>query len=307
MKAVVYDTFGGVEQLHVVERPLPKVGPGEVLVEVRSAGVNPVDWKLMSGGLDALMDFVFPVTPGWDVAGVVSAVGIDVPEYAVGDEVIGYVRKDVVSGGTYAEYVSAPVRTLARKPALLDWDAAAGLPLAGLTAYQVLRRLGVASGQTVLIHGGAGGVGQVGVQLARRAGARVLATASESNHDLLRALGAEPLVYGDGLAERVRALAPDGVHVVADFAGGVREVTTAVLAPGGRHASIADSSVIEVGGSWMWVRPDAADLAHLAGLVDAGDLAIRVAHSFDLADVADAIRLSQGGHAPGKIVLRVSH
>ncbi len=306
MRAVVYGTFGGVEQLHVGERPLPKVGPGEVLVEVRSAGVNPVDWKLMSGGLAALMDFVFPVTPGWDVAGVVSAVGIDVPEYAVGDEVIGYVRKDVVSGGTYAEYVSAPVRTLARKPAELDWDAAAGLPLAGLTAYQVVRRLGVASGQTVLIHGGAGGVGQIGVQLARRAGARVLATASESNHDLLRTLGAEPLVYGDGLAERVRALAPEGVHVVADFAGGVRDVTTAVLAPGGRHASIADSSVIEVGGSWMWVRPDAADLAHLAGLVDSGDLAVRVAQSFDLADVADAIRLSQGGHAPGKIVLRVS-
>lgn len=306
MKAVVYDTFGGVEQLHVVERPLPKVGPGEVLVEVRSAGVNPVDWKLMSGGLDGLMTFVFPVTPGWDVAGVVSAVGIDVPEFAVGDEVIGYVRKDFVSGGTYAEYVSAPVRTLARKPASLDWDAAAGLPLAGLTAYQVLRRLGVASGQTVLIHGGAGGVGQVGVQLARCAGARVLATASVANHDLLRALGAEPLPYGDALAARVRALAPDGVHVVADFTGGVREVTTAVLAPGGRHASIADRSVIEVGGSWMWVRPDAADLTHLAGLVDSEDLAIRVARSFDLADVADAIRLSQGGHAPGKIVLRVS-
>lgn len=178
--------------------------------------------------------------------------------------------------------------------------------MVGLTAYQVLRRLGVASGQTVLIHGGAGGVGQVGVQLARRAGARVLATASVANHDLLRALGAEPLAYGDGLAERVRALAPEGVHVVADFAGGVREVTMAVLAPGGRHASIADRSVIEVGGSWMWVRPDAADLADLAGLVDSGDLAIGVAHSFDLADVADAIRLSEGGHTPGKIVLRVS-
>ena len=306
MRAVVYDAFGGVEALHVVERPLPKVGPGEVLVEVRSAGVNPVDWKLMSGGLDALMEFVFPVTPGWDVAGVVSAVGIDVPEYAVGDEVIGYVRKDVVSGGTYAEYVSAPVRTLARKPASLDWDAAAGLPLAGLTAWQVVRRLGVASGQTVLIHGGAGGVGQVGVQLARRAGARVLATASESNHDLLRALGAEPLVYGGGLVERVRALAPEGVDVVADFAGGVLEVTTAVLAPGGSHASIADSSVTEVGGSWMWVRPDSADLAQLAGLVDSGDLTIRVAHAFDLADVVDAIRLSQGGHVAGKIALRVS-
>lgn len=306
MKAVVYDAFGGPEALHLDDRPLPKVGPGEVMVEVRSAGVNPVDWKLMGGGMDALMNFVFPVIPGWDVAGVVSAVGIDVPEYRVGDEVVGYVRKDFVSGGTYAEYVSAPVRTLAHKPASLDWDAAAGLPLAGLTAHQVLRRLGVRSGQTVLIHGGAGGVGQVGVQLARLAGARVLATASEPNHDLLRSLGAEPLTYGDGLADRVRAVAPEGVDVVADFAGGVREITMAVLAPGGRHASIADRTVTDVGGSWMWVRPDASDLAHLAAMVDAGDVVIRVAHTFDLADAAEAVRLSKGGHASGKIALRVS-
>lgn len=306
MKAVVYDAFGGPEALRVAELPLPKVGPGEVLVQVRSAGVNPVDWKLMSGGMDALLTFVFPVTPGWDVAGVVAAVGIDVPEYQVGDEVIGYARKDFVSGGTYAEYVCAPVRTLARKPAALDWDAAAGLPLAGLTAHQVLRRLGVAQGETVLLHGGAGGVGQLGVQLARLAGARVLATASEANHPLLRSLGAEPVTYGDGLADRVRALAPGGVDVVADFVGGVRDVTTAVLAPGGRHASIADRSVIDAGGAWMWVRPDADDLAHLARLVDAGELTARVAHAFDLADAAEAVRLSQGGHAAGKIALRVS-
>ena len=306
MKAMVYEAFGGPEALHVAERPVPKVGPGEVLVEVRSAGVNPVDWKLMSGGLDALLTFVFPVTPGWDVSGVVAAVGIDLPEYRVGDEVVGYVRKDFVSGGTYAEYVSAPVRTLARKPAALDWDAAAGLPLAGLTAYQVLKRLGLTSGETVLLHGGAGGVGQVGVQLARLAGARVLATASERNHALLRSLGAEPLSYGPGLAERVLSTAARGVDVVADFAGGVAEVTPAVLAPGGRHASIADRSVIDVGGQWMWVRPDAGDLAHLSALVDAGDLAITVAHTFDLSEAADAIRLSQGGHAAGKIVLRVS-
>ena len=114
MRAASYHRFGGPEVLTLTEQPIPKVAPGEVLVRVRSAAVNPVDWKIMSGGLDALLVSSFPIIPGWDVAGVVEAVGIDVPEYAPGDEVIGYVRKDFVQGGTYAEFVSAPVRTLAR-------------------------------------------------------------------------------------------------------------------------------------------------------------------------------------------------
>lgn len=306
MRAVTYDRFGGPEVLRLTDQPLPKVGPGEVLVRVRSAAVNPVDWKLMSGALDPLMVSSFPIIPGWDMSGVVEAVGIDVPEYAPGDEVIGYVRKDVVAGGTYADYVCAPVRTLARKPTALDWDQAAGLPLAGLTAHQVMVRLGAGPGTTVLVHGGAGGVGQAGIQLARLAGARVVATASPANHDLLRALGAEPVVYGDGLVDRVRALAPQGVDVVADFVGGVLDVTTAVLAEDGRHASIADRGAPAAGGQWMWVRPDAADLDHLAGLVDAGELAVRVARTYDLEQAAEAMEASMGGHVAGKVAIRVS-
>lgn len=306
MRAATYDRFGGPEVLALTEQPLPKVAPGEVLVRVRSAAVNPVDWKLMAGALDAMMVSQFPIVPGWDVSGVVEAVGIDVPEYAPGDEVVGYVRKDLVQGGTYAEYVSAPVRTLGRKPTELDWNQAAGLPLAGLTAYQVLNRLGTGPGTTVLVHGGAGGVGQAGIQLARHAGARVIATASEHNHDLLRTLGAEPLAYGDGLAERIRALAPDGVDVVADFVGGVLDVTTAVLAEDGRHASIADHGAVQAGGQWMWVRPDAADLDHLAELVDDGDLTVTVAHAYDLEHAAEAMTMSMQGHAAGKIAIEVS-
>lgn len=306
MRAASYDRFGGPEVLALTEQPLPKVGPGEVLVRVRSAAVNPVDWKLMSGALDALMESRFPIIPGWDVAGVVEAVGIDVPEYAPGDEVIGYVRKDLVQGGTYADYVSAPVRTLARKPTSLDWNQAAGLPLAGLTAHQVLSRLGVGPGVTVLVHGGAGGVGQAGIQLARHAGARVVATASVRNHGLLGELGAEPLAYGDGLVERLREVAPAGFDVVADFVGGVLDVTTAVLADGGRHASIADRAAPAAGGQWMWVRPDAADLDHLSGLVDAGELGVRVAEAYDLTHAAEAIAASMGGHVAGKIAIEVS-
>ncbi|MFE3287446.1 alcohol dehydrogenase catalytic domain-containing protein, partial [Streptomyces sp. NPDC059233] len=151
MRAMAYETYGGTEVLTETRLPMPKVAPGEVLVRVKCAGVNPVDWKIMAGGLDGLMDVVFPVVPGWDVSGTVERVGIDVPECAEGDEVFAYARKDYVRGGTFAEFVSVPVRTLARKPAALDWAEAAALPLAGLTAYQVLTRLGTGPADTVLI------------------------------------------------------------------------------------------------------------------------------------------------------------
>ncbi|MFJ3923257.1 NADP-dependent oxidoreductase [Streptomyces sp. NPDC090022] len=305
MRAMAYHTYGGTEVLAETRLPLPKVGPGEVLVRVRRAAVNPVDWKIMSGGLDALMDVVHPVVPGWDVAGTVERVGIDAPEFAEGDEVIAYARKDYVHGGTFAEFVSVPVRAVARKPASLDWDQAAGLPLAGLTAYQLLTRLGTGKDDTVLVHGAAGGVGSLGVQIARALGARVIGTASPRNHDRLRELGAEPVAYGDGLADRVRALAPDGVSVVADFVGGVLDVTRAVLREGGRHASIADPGVLGAGGQWMWVRPVGSDLAELGRLADAGLLTVPVATTFPLARLAEAFELSRTGHTAGKIIIEV--
>ncbi|MFD3680486.1 NADP-dependent oxidoreductase [Streptomyces sp. NPDC058613] len=305
MRAMAYETYGGTEVLAETRLPVPKVGPGEVLVRVKYAGVNPVDWKIMSGGLDALMDVVYPVVPGWDVAGTVERVGIDTPEYAEGDEVMAYVRKDYVHGGTFAEFVTVPVRALAHKPASLGWAEAAGLPLAGLTAYQVLTRLGTGKGDTVLIHGAAGGVGSLGVQIARALGARVIGTASPRNHDRVRALGAEPVAYGDGLADRVRALAPEGATVVADFVGGVLSVTREVLHNDGRHASIADPTVTGSGGEWMWVRPVGSDLAELARLADEGKLTVTVAETFPLAETAAAFALSQDGHTAGKIVIEV--
>ncbi len=177
---------------------MPKVGPGMVLVKVKAASVNPVDWKIMAGYLDAAMDVQFPAIPGWDVAGVVESVGTDAPHFRPGDEVIAYGRKDYVHGGSFAEYMALPERLLARRPASLGWDESAGLPLAGLTAYQVLTRLGLKAGENLLIHGGAGGVGSLGIQIAAALGARVIATASEKNHDFLRSLGAEPVSYGEG-------------------------------------------------------------------------------------------------------------
>lgn len=305
MRAMAYESYGGTEVLSETRLPLPKFGPGEILVRVKCASVNPVDWKIMAGGLDALMDVVHPVVPGWDVSGTVERVGIDVPEFSEGDEVMAYARKDYVHGGTCAEFVTVPVRALAHKPASLDWAEAAGLPLAGLTAYQVLTRLGTGKDDTVLIHGAAGGVGSLAVQIARARGARVIGTASPRNHDRVRELGAEPVAYGEGLTDRVRALVPDGATVVADFVGGVLDVTRNVLHDNGRHASIADPGVLGAGGQWMWVRPAGSDLAELGRLADSGQLKVPIAKTFPLAELAAAYELSQGGHAAGKIIIEV--
>ncbi|WP_438484989.1 NADP-dependent oxidoreductase [Streptomyces sp. S186] len=306
MKAITTNSYGGPEVLTYSDQPDPKVGPDSVLIRVKAAGVNPVDWKIVAGYLDGVMHAHFPLIPGWDVAGVVEAVGADAPEYAVGDEVIGYVRKDEVQHGTYAELVAAPVRTLARKPEALSWQQAAGLPLAGLTAYQSLKRVRAKAGDLVLVHAAAGGVGSLAVQIAVAEGARVIGTASERNHDFLRSLGAEPVTYGDGLTDRVRALAPEGVDAALDFVGGgAVELSQEVLKDRSRVASIADGEARAKGGHMVWVRPDAADLTALAILADAGKLNVPVDTTLPLREAAEAFRLSMAGRTRGKIVLEV--
>ncbi|MCX3058217.1 NADP-dependent oxidoreductase [Streptomyces beihaiensis] len=306
MKAIALEEYGSADDLRLIDLPDPKVAPGEVLVRVKAAGVNPVDWKLAAGYLDPIMEVRFPLIPGWDVAGVVEAVGFDAGEFAVGDEVFGYARKDWAQNGTYAELVSAPVRALARKPAALTWEQAAGAPLAGLTAFRTIKRVGLGRGETVLIHAASGGVGSLGVQIAVALGARVIGTASERNHGFLRELGAEPVTYGDGLADRVRDLAPDGVDAALDFVGeGAVDVSQQLLKQRDRVASVADAEASAKGGHYVWVRPDAHDLAALADLADAGKLSVPVDHALPLAEAAEAWRLSQSGRTRGKIVLTV--
>ncbi|ONI78152.1 alcohol dehydrogenase [Actinosynnema sp. ALI-1.44] len=306
MKAITQSEYGDPEVLALTNHPEPKVGPAEVLIDVRAAGVNPVDWKLGAGYVDGILETRFPLIPGWDVAGVVIGLGPDVPEFAVGDEVFGYIRKDVAQLGAYAERVSASVRMLARKPAALSWEQAAGVPLAGLTALQSVQRIGIGAGDTVLIHGASGGVGMFGTQIAVARGARVIGTASERNHEFLRSLGAEPVAYGDGLAERVRALAPDGVTAVLDFVGGgVVHVSAGLSKDPARLVSVADADAAELGGHALWARPDASGLAELAALADDGKLTVHVEHTLPLADAARAWRISQEGRTRGKIVLTV--
>ena len=304
MRAVTYDSYAADNsRLTVGEVPDPKFGPGQVLVEVRAAAVNPVDWKVMAGGLDAMMETFFPVIPGWDVAGVVRALGPDAPEFSPGDEVMAYARKDAVHSGTFAEYVAVSATAVARKPAALNWQQAGGLPLAGLTALRSLDWLQVGPGDVLLVHGASGGVGHIAVQIGRARGARVIGTASEPNHDRLRELGAEPVAYGDGLASRIRELAPDGVNAVADCVGGQLDTTLAVLVEKGRHVSITDPTVEEHGGHWIWVRPDGAKLAELADLADRGLLTVDVDGVFPLEEVGAAFDLSRSGRARGKPVI----
>ena len=307
MKAISYSRYGGSDVLEYGEVREPKVGPDAVLVKVRAAAVNPVDWKCREGYLDGILEAAFPVVPGWDVSGVVVQPGVAVSEFAVGDEVIGYVREDFLSRGTFAEYVAAPLRTLARKPRNLSFEEAAGLPLVGLTAYQVLVKvLQVRRGETVLVHAAAGGVGSIAVQLARHLGARVIGTASEVNHDFVRGLGGEPVTYGAGLAERVRGLAPEGVHAAFDTVGGEALRTSAnLLAPEGRLVSIADGDAVEYGGRYYFVRPDAEDLLRLTELAEAGVVAVHVSETFPLERAAEAYRLNEEGRTRGKIVVTV--
>lgn len=306
MRAMTYSKYGNNDVLELADRPQPKVGPGEVRIRVTYASVNPVDWKVMSGGLDELMDASFPVIPGWDAAGVVDAVGPDVPEFRAGDRVATYARKQVVSGGTFAEYVTVFASDVAAVPDGVDDQVAAALPLTGLTALRSIEALHVGAGDRLLVHGASGGVGSLAVQLAVAAGAEVVGTASPANHDKLAALGATPVAYGDGLLERLQEIAPQGFDAVADFAGGVLETTLAVLKDGGRQVSIADPTVIEHGGRWLWVRPDGARLADLLARVASDKLSVDIDRTFDLADLPEAFAASQDGSARGKLVLRIA-
>lgn len=307
MKAIGIRRYGGVDALEYLDLPQPKLGPDVVLVRARAAGVNPADWKIREGWIDDWFEAHFPMVMGCDLAGVVERVGLGVSEFAPGDEVVGYVRADHMQRGTYAELVAAPVRTLARRPRNVSWQQAAGLPAAGLTAYQTLRRaLAVGPGDVVLVQAAAGGVGCVAVQLARAFGATAIGTAGPANHDFLRSLGAHPVDYGPGLEERVRALAPGGVDAAFDVIGGeTLRRTASLVRPGGRLASVSPE-VIELGGRYMFVRPDPVDLAHLVSLVEQGAVRVHVCASFPLSDAARAHELIQGGHVRGKIVLDIA-
>ena len=309
MQAIAISKYGGPEVLEYTELPDPLVGPDVMQVEVRAAGVNPVDWKIREGYLDGAFPSHFPLVLGWDVAGVVRRVGPAVQEFAPGDEVVGYARQDHIQHGTYAELVSAAPRHWAPKPTTVSFTEAGGLPLTGLTAIQSLRRAEVGDGDTVLVHAAAGGVGSLAVQWAQVLGANVIGTASETNHDFLRELGATPVTYGDDLVERVRDVAPSGITAAVDYIGSAEafSASAALVEDPTRIVSNVDpAAVAEVGGRYCFVRPQADDLAELSRQVDAGNIRVEVQQALPLADAAQAHEISQSGHVRGKLVLEVS-
>ncbi len=307
---VVATAFGGPEVLSVVEEAVDGPGVGEVRLAVRAAGINPVDWKLYSGSMGTAA--ALPMRLGFEAAGVVTALGGEAVgpagPVAVGDEVIAY-RID----GGYADELVVAASTVVPKPAAMSWEAAGGLMLAGATAMHALAATGVGAGETVLVHAAAGGVGLMVVQIALARGARVVGTASERNHEYLRELGAEPTTYGDGLAERVRALAPDGVDAAIDCVGSDEavDVSLELVADHDRIVSIAAfPRGGEVGIKLIGGGPGAdpgtelrnAARLQLTALVEQGKLSVRV-RSFALGDVAEAHREGQAAHVTGKLVL----
>jgi NADPH:quinone reductase-like Zn-dependent oxidoreductase len=300
MKAVTFSDYGPPEVLQVTDAEEPHAAPGQIRAAVRAAGVNPIDWKARSGMLREVRPLSFPVVDGREAAGVVDEVGEGVTDVAAGDEVFGF-----SVGGAAAEH--AVLDDYARKPAGLAWEDAAALPVAVETSLRVFDLLGgLGAGQTIVINGAAGGVGVAAVQIARARDARVIGTASEANHEFLRSLGAEPTTYGDGMADRIRALAPDGVDLAFDTAGkgGVPDLI-AVTGDPARVATIADFSAaalgVKVSGGAEGRAPGALDEA--ARLVEADRLSVPVARTFTFAEAPEAHRMSEDGHVRGKLVL----
>jgi NADPH:quinone reductase len=311
-RAVVATAFGGPKVLAVIDTRISPPGPGEVLISMGAAGTNPIDYKLYSGarGRDPAR---LPMRVGSETAGVVTDVGDGTAGPAgpihIGDAVVAYPIT-----GAYADDVTVPASSVIPKPSTLSFEEAGGMMLTGATAVHALAAVQVSTGETVLIHGAAGGVGLMAVQLAADAGARVIGTARESGHALLREFGAEPVTYGPGLEERVRALAPRGVDAAIDCAGGDEALDTslALVADRGRIVTIVASprafgSGIKVIGGAPGADPGreirAAARLELARLAEDGKLRVVIAAVYPLAEAAAAHRALAAGHTHGKIVL----
>ena len=301
MKAARFSEFGGPEVLKIVDVPDPHPGPGEIRVAVRAAGVNPSDWKARKGEMGGEL----PQTTGREVAGVVDEVGAGVTDVSIGDRVFGFSGGSAGSGAAELAVVSdyAPI------PPSLGFAEAAGLPVALETAMRSLDTLGVTVGKTLLVNGASGGIGSAAVQLAVARGARVIGTASAGNHEYLRSLGAEPVSYGEGLIDRVRALAPNGVDLALDVAGSGVLPDLIELAGGPEHVvTIADFAGARAYGV-TFSRGDAGRALHaiadIGELIEAGRFSLPVAQTFPLAQIAEAHRVSEDGHVRGKLVLLV--
>ena len=307
MKAISVNGYGGPEVLKCEEIARPKVGRGQVLVNIKAAGVNPVDWKIRAGLAKEMFPVHFPWTPGLDIAGVVEEAGDGVTELAEGDAVYGMLRP---RAGGYAQYVAADARDMAPKPKSIDFIKAASLPLAALVAWQTLIDTAhLEPDQSVLIHGASGGVGHLSVQLAKWKGANVIGTASAKNAQFLKDMGADQVI--DYHNTRFEDVVHDADVVLDLIAGDTQERSWQVLKKGGILISTLGiahpekATKYHVRESSFRSEPNGKELRQIAQLVDQGILTPVVSTVMPLKDAAKAHELSQTGHVRGKIVLKV--
>ena len=309
MKAVRIHAFGGPEALTYEDAPKPEPKEGEVLIKVAATGINPVDWKIGEGQMEKQVHRALPLIPGEDVAGTVEALGPGVSGFTAGDAVFAMIG--MARDGAYAEYVALPADTLCPKPDSVDFTTAAAIPLASMTAWEALtEQANLTSGQTILIHGGAGAVGAFAVQFAKIKGAQVIATATGDDLDYVRQLGADVVV--DYKTEKFEDAAKD-VDVVLDTIGGDTQARSWQTLRGGgvlvtTVGVITDSpeaTARGVQGKAFGAHPDGAILAEIARLVDAGRVKPRIASVLPLSQARQAQELAQSGHPRGKVVLVV--
>ena len=301
-KAVRFEEYGGIDVLNVVDVPQPVPGPGQVLVRVKAAGINPGEAKIREGLLHARWPAVFPSGEGTDLAGVVAGTGPAVTGFSAGDEVIGYTD----NRASQAEYVLVEAGNLTTKPAGVPWEVAGALPVAGLTAYATVRAVALAPGDTVAVSGAAGGVGSIAVQLARRAGATVIGLASEANHGWLAGHGVIPVAYGDGVGDRIRQAAGRLDAFIDTFGGDYVQLALELGVEPARVDTIVSFDAVRrygVKAEGNAAAASASVLAELAELIAAGQLEVPIAAVFPLAKVQDAYRRLEEGHIRGKIVL----
>jgi NADPH:quinone reductase-like Zn-dependent oxidoreductase len=302
MKAVRFDEYGGIGVLKVADVPDPIPGPGQVLVQVRAAGINPGEAKIRDGLLDARWPATFPSGQGSDLAGSVAAIGPGVTGAAVGDEVIGFTN----NRASQAEYVIVEAEDVTAKPAAVPWQVAGALFVAGATAWAAVRAVDLTEADTVVVSAAAGGVGSIAVQLAKRTGATVVGLASEANHGWLSKHGVVPVSYGDGVAGRIREAAGKVDAFIDTFGTGYVKLALDLGVDPSRIDTIADFEAIEkygVKAAGNAAGASAEVMAELAGLIAAGELEVPVAATFPLGQVQDAYRRLAEGHLLGKIVL----
>jgi 2-desacetyl-2-hydroxyethyl bacteriochlorophyllide A dehydrogenase len=316
MKAIIMEEFGGPEELKMSLLDAPEPAPNEVQIQIEYAAVNPVDWKIRKGLLKQRMPYAFPIIPGWDASGTISAVGKNVTQYKMGDTVFAYCRKPTIQWGTYAEYICVDANNVAHKPSNISFAQAAAIPLAGLTAWQSLFDTAqLKKGETLLIHAGAGGVGSLAIQFAKEAGAHILTTAAEEKHTYVKDLGADVAIdyKKQNFVQEVKKLYPQGIDLIFDTVGGqTYKDSFQLLKPGGRITSLIEQPNQELADKYkvkpfyLFVQPNGEELEKIGKLVQERKVKPILIEEMPLEQAAKAQQKNEEGHTFGKIVLKIN-